>query len=247
MPKNIYIFKRVEKKYIISKAQREALFSRIKEHVVGDEFGRSTICSAYLDTDDYRIIRASIDTDNYKEKLRIRSYGMASENATVYLEIKKKCDGIVYKRRVPMKYSEAVDYVYNGAKPPDSQIMREIDYAMKFYDHPLPRAVICYEREAYYIDDLPAFRITFDDTVRCRTDRLDLTCETTGIPILPPEMTIMEIKTDGAMPLWLSRALDSIGIFPSSFSKYGTAFQHNFYKGASESCQIFSPQLSTVM
>jgi len=247
VPENVYIFKRIEKKYIISKAQREALFSQIKDHVVDDEFGRSTICSTYLDTGDYRIIRASIVTDNHKEKLRIRSYGMTSKSGTVYLEIKKKCDGIVYKRRVPMKYSEVVDYVYNNAKPPDSQIMREIDYAMKLYGHPLPRAVICYEREAYYITDLPAFRITFDDTLRCRTDMLDLTCETTGTPMLPKDITVMEIKTDGAMPLWLSRVLDNIGIFPSSFSKYGTAFQHNFYKGASESCRTSSPRLLTVM
>lgn len=246
MPENTYIFKRIEKKYILNKSQRSNLFAQIKNRVVGDEFGRSTICSAYLDTNDYRIIRSSIDTDNYKEKLRIRSYGMASESGNVYLEIKKKCDGVVYKRRVAMKYCEAIDYIYNHAKPRDSQIMREIDYALNLYNHPLPRAVICYEREAYYIADLPAFRITFDDTIRCRADNLSLTCETTGTPMLPPDTTIMEIKTDGAMPLWLSRILDNIGIYPSSFSKYGTAYQHDFYKGAPKPCQIFSHQLSTV-
>jgi hypothetical protein len=34
----------------------------------------------------------------------------------------------------------------------------------------------------------------------------------------------MEIKTDGAMPLWLSHALDELKIYPTSFSKYGRAY-----------------------
>ena len=35
---------------------------------------------------------------------------------------------------------------------------------------------------------------------------------------------IVEIKTDGAIPVWLSHALDELGIAPASFSKYGAAY-----------------------
>ena len=99
------------------------------------------------------------------------------------------------------------------------------DYAMRFYDHPLPQAIICYEREAFYAKDLPAFRITFDTNIRYRRETIDLTKPTSGKLILPKGKVIMEIKTDGAMPLWMSSILDSREIFPTSFSKYGTAYQ----------------------
>lgn len=225
MPRETYIFQRVEKKYLITVEQKIDLLSELERHINGDEYGVSTICSAYLDTPDFRIIRNSIDATDYKEKLRLRSYGKAEQNKTVFLEIKKKYHKRVYKRRIAVKYNEAIDYIYRGTKPCDSQIMHEIDYAMRFYDHPLPQAIICYEREAFYAKDLPAFRITFDTNIRYRRETIDLTKPTSGKLILPKGKVIMEIKTDGAMPLWMSNILDSREIFPTSFSKYGTAYQ----------------------
>ena len=82
------IFKRIEKKYLLSEYQYDALFSRIGNHLQQDEFGRSTVISLYLDTPDHRIIRNSIEAVNYKEKLRLRSYGTAAANTKVFLELK---------------------------------------------------------------------------------------------------------------------------------------------------------------
>lgn len=225
MPKETYIFQRIEKKYILTEEQKSQFFSTIEPKICGDEFGRSTICSAYFDTPDYRLIRNSIDAKAYKEKLRLRSYGSADPDGYVFLELKKKYKSVVYKRRISLKYSDAMDYIYKGIKPPDSQIMREIDYSMRFYGYPQPRSVISYEREAFYVKDLPALRITFDTNVRYRNENLELTYPTDGKLILPQDITIMEIKTDGSMPLWLSHELDRYQILPSSFSKYGTAYR----------------------
>lgn len=222
---NTYTFRRIEKKYLLSRDTFNAFFSGIRNRIVGDEYGKSTICSAYLDTPDYRLIRNSIDADDYKEKLRLRSYGKASENGTVFLEIKKKCGGVVYKRRICTQYSTAIDYIVNGIPLPDSQIQREIDYAMCFYGKPQPMSVICYEREAYFVSELPALRITFDTNVRCRLNSTALTDPPDGTLLLPDGTVIMEIKTDGAMPLWLTGTLDRCGIMPHSFSKYGTAYR----------------------
>lgn len=228
MAKDNFIFKRVEKKYLLTDAERKALLEKISPMLVPDKYGHSTISSLYLDTPDFRIIRASIEAKEcghaYKEKLRLRTYGTPSEDSKTFLEIKKKYKGVVYKRRISLTHADAMDYIHGGKKPPDTQIMREIDYAMRFYGHPKPSVIVSYERDAFFVRDLPALRITLDQSVRYRADELDLTLGDHGNILLPEGFTLMEIKTDGAMPLWLSDALDECKIFPISYSKYGTAY-----------------------
>lgn len=229
MPKECMIFKRVEKKYLLTSEQRNDLTEKISPMLLPDPYGRSTISSIYLDTPDFRIVRGSIEAKEedfaYKEKLRLRTYGTPNEDSRVFLEIKKKYDGVVYKRRVSMRYAEAMDYILRGKRPPDSQIMREIDWTMHFYGSPKPAAVISYERDAFFVRDLPALRITFDSNVRYRDTDLDLSLGDSGKLIVPKTASLMEIKTDGSMPLWLSHALDELNIYPASFSKYGTAYR----------------------
>ena len=226
MPSDIFIFKRIEKKYFLNPTQVNMLMDRINPFVVPDIHGESTICSLYLDTPDNLLIRNSIDAKVYKEKLRLRSYGTPDKTDKVFLEIKKKLDGVVYKRRVALSLNDAMEYIFSLEKPFDSQIMREIDYAMKFYNHPLPKMMVAYKRIAYFAEDIPGLRITFDSEVRYRTTDLKLDSGDNGIKILPDDVIIMEIKTGGAMPVWLSKALDECKIFPRSFSKYGTAYKH---------------------
>lgn len=221
---DIYTFKRIEKKYRITKAEKDALIARISEHLIPDPHKNSTVCSLYLDTPNFLLIRNSIEAKTYKEKLRLRSYGTPTENSRVFLEIKKKFMGVVYKRRIATTLKKAQDYLENGAKPESSQIMNEIDYAMSFYDKPKPKMLVAYEREAYYIKNMPNLRLTFDSNVRYRSDRLDLAKGDDGKRIISNDEYILEVKTDGSMPIWLSHTLDELSILPSSFSKYGTSY-----------------------
>lgn len=223
--KDILIFRRVEKKYRLTPAQKDALLQEVQSHLTPDAHGRSTVCSLYLDTPEHLLIRNSIDARVYKEKLRLRSYGTPAPDEHVFLEIKKKYKGVVYKRRVIMTLQEAMAYIGGGEKPLESQIMSEIDYAMHFYRQPKPAMLIAYEREAYFDRDLPSLRLTFDTNVRYREHDLHLDHGHHGTLLLPDDTILMEIKTDGAMPLWLARALSHCGILPTSFSKYGTAYQ----------------------
>ena len=98
------VFKRYERKYIITPEQYEGLMPLIDEYMRGDEYGRSTICNIYFDTPSHMLIRNSIDKPVYKEKLRLRSYGVPDQDSNVFIEIKKKFKGIVYKRRINMTY-----------------------------------------------------------------------------------------------------------------------------------------------
>ena len=180
--------------------------------------------SLYLDTPDHRIIRSSIEAVDYKEKLRLRSYGTAKVDSTVFLELKKKYGGVVYKRREAMTFKEAEIYLRMGVKPFESQIMSEIDWAMRLYGRPKGAMLIACEREAWFDEEHPDLRLTFDRNIRYRESELRLDRGSAGINLLPKDTVLLEIKTAGAMPLWLADALDAERILPGSFSKYGEAY-----------------------
>lgn len=234
---DIYIFKRVEKKYRLDSEKKALLMSKIGKRLIPDVHGISTVCSMYLDTPSFLLIRNSIDADSYKEKLRLRSYGLPSADSKVFFEIKKKFCGTVYKRRISMSFSEALDYINGGAIPAEGQIARELDYTMKSYGSPRVRATILCEREAYSapFDGMAStsesdilrespLRLTFDSAVRFKDEPVETMRDLEGERLLPDGVEILEVKTAGSMPLWLSHALDECGIFPQSYSKYGSAF-----------------------
>ena len=194
------VFRRTESKYFLTQDRYRRLMSDIGGMLEPDVYGRSTVCSLYPDTPDFGLARRSAEAVGYKEKLRIRSYGEGAEqSANVFFEIKKKYDGIVYKRRVTMTLAGAEEYLSSGIPPCDSQIMREIDYAMRLY-RPSPAAVVSYEREAFTAKDAPELRLTFDTGVRFRTDRLSLSEGSAGEKLLPDGTVLLEVKSTGGMP-----------------------------------------------
>lgn len=225
MARSNNIFTRVEKKYSITDRQYAAIEPMLFDRMHIDEFGLSTVCSVYFDAPDNRIVRASIDKPVYKEKLRLRCYGVPDPDSEAFIELKKKYKGIVYKRRIFMPYEEAVAFLSGHAPMPDDQIAREIAYALKIYPDIAPAAAIFCERIALYDNDDENLRITIDSNLRYRVDDMDLTHGTHGNPLLPADKHILEIKTAFSMPLWLTKLLDDNSIYPSSFSKYGTAYR----------------------
>lgn len=218
-------FKRYEKKYLLSAEKYETLFARLNGLIEPDEYFASTVCSIYYDTDDYELIRKSIEKPVYKEKLRLRSYNAATPESKVFVELKKKYKGVVYKRRVSMKAREAEEYLAMRAPAPkDSQIVHEIDWFLKT-NRPTPKAFIACDREAYVAKDDHELRITFDHNIRWRDYDLSITSGDEGEPITEPGEVLMEIKIPGAAPLWLAALLSELETYPTSFSKYGTAYK----------------------
>ena len=96
------VFKRYELKYLLTPAQRDAVLLGIAPYMQLDRYGHTTIRNIYFDTGDYRLIRRSIEKPAYKEKLRVRSYRLVGSDDTVFVELKKKYDGVVYKRRIAL-------------------------------------------------------------------------------------------------------------------------------------------------
>ena len=83
-------FNRYEIKYMLTDEQRTAFEAAAGDMLIRDKYGKYTICNIYLDTDDFYFIEHSLDKPVYKEKLRVRSYGTASDDSKVFFEIKKK-------------------------------------------------------------------------------------------------------------------------------------------------------------
>ena len=192
-----------------------------------DEYGLSTICNVYFDTQNNELIRHSIEKPAYKEKLRIRSYGVPGESDSAFIEIKKKYDVVVYKRRIQLPLKEARNYLVHGIKPScavNPQILSEIDYFMQYYK-PMPKMYIAYDRIATFGKEDSSIRITFDQNIRSRDYDLDLARGDKGTTLFDNSEVLMEIKVGGAYPLWLTDILSKLKIYPVSFSKYGS-----FYK-----------------
>ncbi len=224
------IFKRYELKYLLTEAQKEAVLQAMAEHMELDQYGRTTIRNIYFDTENYRLIRHSIDKPVYKEKLRIRSYQRARSDSTVYVELKKKFDDIVYKRRLGLYADEAMQWLSGKCScRKDTQISAEVDHFLNFYQTLHPVVFLSCEREAYYSKDGSDFRVTFDDQILCRQTDISLDASVYGTPLLPPGTALMEIKCSGGIPLWMTKVLSRERIYKTSFSKYGTAYQTMIY------------------
>lgn len=221
------VFRRYELKYLLTKEQKNIVLREIEPYMALDKYGRTTIRNVYFDTADYRLIRRSIEKPAYKEKLRIRSYSQVSPENNVFVELKKKFDGVVYKRRIALPEREAMAWVGGGEKCPfDTQISREIDYFASLYGALSPTVFLSYEREAFYERGGGDFRITFDDNILSRQTDVSLCADVYGRPILPEGRVLMELKCSGAIPLWMVRVLSREHIYKTPFSKYGRAYQN---------------------
>ena len=236
------IFERVESKYVLTRKQYEELMKRIGNRLVENMFPHSEITSIYFDTDDYRIIRTSLEKPAYKEKLRLRSYGIKNSQTPVFMEIKKKYGGVTYKRRQDMTYNESRNYVLFDKMPCQSQIMKEIDY-LKNRDSQLnPKVLITYSRDSWDGRNDSDLRITFDSDIRFSLKNLQLTNTEPEHRLTDDNTVVMEIKTITAMPLWLTTVLDEMSIYPANFSKYGQIYTEYLMKGVTKCLNSYSHQ-----
>lgn len=236
-----YVFERTEKKYLIRQDVLDKFLVAIAPYVEKDKYGEYTICNVYYDTASDELIRHSLEKPVYKEKMRLRSYGTPKPDDKVFLEIKKKFKGVVYKRRISLPYEEAMRYLEHGEKPTkDSQILREIDYFIRFYQ-PKPKLYLAYDRIAFSGIEKKDLRITVDQRIRSRWENVKLDAGDEGELLLSDQEYLVEIKTIDAFPLWLTDILTELEMFPTSFSKYGQIYHKNLAEDRrKETCSIVS-------
>ena len=215
------VFNRYEKKYLLEQQTYEAFKKELDLYMEEDSYGLHTIRNVYFDTEDDALIRTSLEKPKYKEKFRIRCYGQPQEDGMCFLEIKKKYNGLVNKRRIPLSMKEAEDYLKDKIHPKEQgQIFHEVDYFLGHYNV-VPKRYIAYDRLAMYGKEDPNFRVTFDVNIRSRVTNLTLLSDDDTQRLLSPGYYLMEVKIADAMPLWFVQLLSKYQIYNTSFSKYG--------------------------
>ncbi|MBQ7565797.1 MAG: polyphosphate polymerase domain-containing protein [Oscillospiraceae bacterium] len=218
-------FRRKEVKFLLTAEQAAQLLTRIADRIEPDAYPHSAISNLYYDTPDFRLIRRSLQKPDFKEKLRLRCYSTPTDGSDAFLEIKRKVEGIVYKRRACLPYGEAEESLRCGTILHDGQVFREIEWMYRLYPGLAPAMMIAYERDSFRGLEDPELRLTVDREIRWRTQQLDLSAGTCGEALLPAEMRLLEVKIPGVMPLWLAQAMSACGIRRTSFSKYGRAYE----------------------
>lgn len=229
----IEVFNRYEHKYLLDEDTYNRVVEIMDKHMVLDKHNKNhepyTIANIYYDTQDDYLIRKSLSKPIYKEKLRLRAYGVPNLSSKVFLEIKKKYKGIVNKRRTAIRLGEAYSFINSGEKPQvkeymNAQVLNELEYFLHMYDLQ-PKVYLAYDRIAYFEKENPDLRISFDMNVRSRRYDVRLDYGDYGESLFDEKIYLMEIKTAFAKPLWLTDMLTDLGINRKSFSKYGTEFK----------------------
>ena len=225
------IFNRIEKKYVLNKQKFDNLMILIQEYMNHDKFYKSTICNIYFDTDDYELIRTSIEKPIYKEKLRLRSYNTPNMDDEVFFEIKKKYNSVVNKRRITLSLKDYYSYLNHETIPEENtQIGKEITYMIKHYDLK-PKVFLAYDRKAYIGKNDKNLRITIDTNIRSRNDDLYLEHGDMGELLNKEQYYLMEIKSFNGYPKWLVNCLSDNNIYPQNFSKYGNVYKKMMKEG----------------
>lgn len=226
------IFQRKETKYLLSQRQFNYFFEDLQQFMKVDQYGLHNIRSLYFDTPNYYFIRQSMKKPRYKEKFRVRSYGEPVANGLVFLEIKKKVKGVVYKRRVPVNYEDFLLWIKNGALPEYimvSQVGQEIAWLFCQYNQLSPKVLITYDRFSLFMEEDDNFRVTFDQNIRYENKNISL--DTKPGELVAPEIDIlMEVKAMGSYPLWFVALLNKYGIKKGNFSKYAETYQRYLAK-----------------
>ncbi len=218
------VFERVEEKYLLTPDKYHQLLKKIDSHLVRDNYFQTTICNIYFDSSENDLIINSLEKPLFKEKVRLRSYGIPNLKDEVFLEIKSKYKGIVGKRRIKLTLEEFNNFLKTKKLLNSSQIARELTYLFDYYQLK-PNYYIAYDRESYVGVDDSGLRITFDTNLRSRREDLALEYGDAGKRFFDDDIYIMEIKTLNALPLWLSKTLSDLNIYPATFSKYGSIYQ----------------------
>ncbi len=235
----IEVFNRYENKYLLDDTAYQQFNDRLLAYMELDEYNKQhplyAISNIYFDTEHDTLIRKSIAKPKYKEKLRLRAYGVPKQGAQGYLELKKKVFGLVNKRRTPLRLDEAYEFVRSGMMPPiedymNKQVLHEIHYFLQRYELE-PKVYLAYDRRALFCKNSRDLRITFDTNIRSRRYDLKLEYGDHGEPLLEPGRWLMEVKAEKTIPIWLSRMLSEHQMYRTSFSKYGNEYKKYITNG----------------
>ncbi|MCH3909997.1 MAG: polyphosphate polymerase domain-containing protein [Bacilli bacterium] len=225
-------FCRIENKYVIKSDVVPFFEEELKKHMEVDPYalndGHYQVNTIYFDDASDNVVARSISHPDYKEKLRLRSYG--GTHPIFFIEFKNKFGDQVYKVRIILSEEEYENIVFHNVMPSKNGEYahdRFIDLLDDFSNRHggiTPKSLIQYERSALINKpDDQYLRATIDSNLIYRRDDFTIN-KLGGKPLVPSSSRILEVKIERALPLWLAHLLNQYGIYRDRFSKYGASF-----------------------
>lgn len=220
---------RFEMKYLVSEAKAEALIQYLKPLLTQDAYsekqsdGFYPISSLYLDSDDLKLCRESLDGKKNRFKLRVRTYADASE-APIFLEIKRRMNAVILKNRSRSQRQEVAALLNHVIDGPTGGCDDSTKRQFYFYLRSIfakPKVLIRYWRKAYMAGPGHQVRLTFDRDLSFKPmaqPKVEL--NGAGWYRVPLPGQIMEIKFNCAYPAWITEAVRRFGLQTQSVSKY---------------------------
>ncbi len=235
------VFNRYELKFILDKSMAQEMIQALKGHVMLDQYGDGEgfyrIINLYYDTEDHLFFHETVNRQEFRQKLRLRAYNKVSIDTPVFLEIKKKYDGVVYKRRTMLTLQDAYAFLAKGQEQQDYsvydasnvQILGEVAFLKRFYSL-APKVVVSYDRQAFLGIKENDLRITFDSNLRKRESDLKLESGPWGELFMDASSYILEIKVNGRIPLWLAQILSGFQCWRQGYSKYTSSYNAELFQ-----------------
>ena len=224
-------FNRFELKYLITLQQAEQFKSALRAYLVPDEYGtdngRYALTSLYYDSPDLRCYWEKEYGLRFRRKLRIRRYATdepLTEASPVCVEIKQRVDRVTQKRRAVLPYGDALrlcnDRQIPDCAPEDRALLEEI-YVFLWQYNLRPLSIVRYNRQALIGGEYDlGLRVTFDTSLSFQSHRLHLHEEPSALPMLSPNLVVMEIKVNERMPTWLTEMIADHNLQMVRISKY---------------------------
>ncbi|MCA9877195.1 MAG: polyphosphate polymerase domain-containing protein [Thermomicrobiales bacterium] len=223
-------FNRFELKYVADRRLVEAFRQELPDKLARDPHGVDgfyPIWSTYYDTPDLRFYWEKIDGEKFRRKLRIRHYGTPDEltgETPVFVEIKQRVNRVTQKRRVRLPYEAALrlcaGHPPEDCDPQDAAVMDEIEVMVR-QNMLRPTTVVGYVREAFFgRDEDSGLRVTIDSRIRGRDRDLDLRWQGENRYIIPPHLSVVEMKVNERVPYWLTELIARHNISLIRVSKY---------------------------
>jgi SPX domain protein involved in polyphosphate accumulation len=229
--RDIREFNRFELKYLVTAQEAERLKSALRAYMVldgnGNHSGRYTVASLYYDSHDLRCYWENEAGVRFRRKLRIRRYEtgeVLTEETPVFVEVKQRVDRVTQKRRTMLPYREALRLCNDRQIPdhaPDDEAVIEEIYVFLWRYNLRPVSIVRYERQAFVGTEYDiGLRATFDTFLSCQSHQHHLHEAPSGLPMLPPDLVVMEIKVNERIPYWLTDMIAAHDLRTVSFSKY---------------------------
>jgi hypothetical protein len=183
------------------------------------------VCSLYLDTFDLSGYTERLAEARIRNRVRVRTYGLPGENATVFLESKRKLAQRVIKHREKVGTCEEWAS-YDSQHPWREAVARHADPKhfgerwLSAVDGPdmFPVCRVTYLRETWVDGEA---RLTLDHKVQASANPSPTDLQGfSDIDLIPEGWMVLELKFSGSEPPWMRRLVNTFHLAAEPVSKF---------------------------